>query len=78
MRGFPKNGNGLHLRPDIMSLFDKSDIVCVQESLYAYQDYIFDITYIPNTEVVSTTDYNDGLVILQVALPYSGGNGWII
>ena len=38
VRGLPKNGNGLHLRPDIVSLFDKSDIVCVQETWYAYQD----------------------------------------
>ena len=28
----------LHLRPDIMSLFDKSEIVCVQETWYAYQN----------------------------------------
>ena len=34
LRGLPKNCNGLHL--DIMSLFDKSDIVCVQETWYMH------------------------------------------
>ena len=38
VRGLPTNCNGLHLRPDIMSLFAKSDIVCVHETWYAYQD----------------------------------------
>ena len=64
VRGLPKHCNGLHLRPDIMSLFDKSDIVCVQETWYAYQD--LDILHNLHTEYrgtgVSTTDYNDGLV----------------
>ena len=59
----PKNYNSLHLRPDIMSLFDKSDIVCVQETWYAYQD--LDILHNLHSEYrgigVSTTDYNDGL-----------------
>ena len=64
MRGLPKNCSGLHLRPDIMSLFDKSDIVCVQETWYAYQD--LDVLHNLHAEYrgtgVSTTDYNDGLV----------------
>ena len=57
VRGLPKNCNSLHLRPDIMSLFDKS------ETWYAYQD--LDILHNLHSEYrgigVSTTDYNDGL-----------------
>ena len=64
VRGLPKNCSSLHLRPDIMSLFDKSDIVCVQETWYAYQD--LDVLHNLHAEYrgtgVSTTDYNDGLV----------------
>ena len=64
MRGLPKHFNGLHLRPAIMSLFDKYDIVCVQETWYAYQDLY--ILHNLHTECrgtgVSTTEYNDGLV----------------
>ena len=64
VRGLPNNCNGLHLRPDIMYLFEKSDIVYVQETWYAYQDLY--ILHNLHSECrytgVSTTDYNDELI----------------
>ena len=47
----PKNCNGLHLRPDIMSLLDKSDMICVQETWYVYQD--LDILHTVNSALVA-------------------------
>ena len=55
---------GLHLRPDVLSVFDKCDIFCIQETWFAVQDL-----HVVNSLHskfhgfgVSTTDYEDGLV----------------
>ena len=66
MRGLPKDGNSLYLRPDIVALglLEKGDIVCMQETWYSKQDlYILNNLH-PNFSGtgVSTTDYQDGLV----------------
>ena len=38
MRGLPKDGNSLYLRPDIVTVLKKGDIVCMQETWYSKQD----------------------------------------
>ena len=38
MRGLPKDSNSLYLRPDIVALLEKGDIVCMQETWYSKQD----------------------------------------
>ena len=38
MRGLPKDGNSLYLRPDIVTALEKGDIVCMQETFYSKQD----------------------------------------
>ena len=59
-----KSREGLHLRPDVLSVFDKCDIFCIQETWFAVQD----LHVVNNLHSkfhgfgVSTTDYKDGLV----------------
>ena len=36
--GLPKSREGLHLIPDVLSVYDKCDIFCVQETWFAVQD----------------------------------------
>ena len=64
MRGLPKDGNSLYLRPDIVALLEKGDIVCMQETWYSKQDLDILNNLHPNFSGtgVSTTDYQDGLV----------------
>ena len=38
VRGLPKDGNSLYLRPDIVALLEKGDIVCMQGTWYSKQD----------------------------------------
>ena len=38
MRVLPKDGNSLYLRPDIVALLEKGDIVCMQETWYSKQE----------------------------------------
>ena len=64
MRGLPKDGSSLYLRPDIVALLEKGDIVCMQETWYSKQDLDLIHNLHPNFSGtgVSTTDYHDGLV----------------
>ena len=62
VRGLPKNCSGLHLIPDIVSFFDQSDIVCVQETWYHDIDILHTLHSEYRGTGVSTTDYKDGLV----------------
>ena len=36
--GLPKDGNSLDLRPDIVTVLEKGDIVCMRETWYSKQD----------------------------------------
>ena len=64
MRGLPKDGNSLYLRPDIVALLEKGDIVCMQDTWYSKQDLDILNNLHPNFSGtgVSTTYYQDGLV----------------
>lgn len=63
-RGLPKDKRNLHLRPDILSVFQSSDIVCLQETWFSKQD----LGKLPNildnyhAVGVSTTDYSTSLI----------------
>ena len=81
VRGLPKYGNRLYLRPDIVALLEKGDIVCMQETWYSKQDLDILNNLHPNFSGtgVSTTDYHDGLVRGHPpgGLLFSGGKKWI-
>ena len=83
VRGLPKDGNSLYLRPDIVALLEKGDIVCMQETWYSKQDLDILNNLHPNFSGtgVSTTDYQDGLVRGHPpggGLLFSGGKNWIM
>lgn len=63
-RGLPKTNRGLLLRPDIVDVFNTSDIVCLQETWYLKQELGNLNTICDNFHGfgVSTTDALDGLV----------------
>ena len=63
MRGFPKDGNSLYLRPDIVTSLEKGNIVCMEETWYSKQGLDILNTLHPNFSGtgVSTTDYHDGV-----------------
>ena len=64
MRGLPKDGNSLYLRPDIVTVLEEGNIVCMQETWYSKQDLDILNNLHPNFSGtgVSTTDYHDGIV----------------
>ena len=64
-RGLPKNNNRLHIRPDILKLFECSDVVCLQETWLAKQE--LDLANNLHTEFlaasVAKVDFSEGLLI---------------
>ena len=75
--GSPKDGSSLYLRPEIVALLEKGDIVCMQETWYSKQDLDLIHNLHPNFSGtgVSTTDYHAG-VTRQVVSLFSGGKNW--
>ena len=63
-RGLPKCNRDLHLRQDLINVFDNCDIFCVQETWYSRQDLasLNSLHGEFNGYGVATTDYRDGLV----------------
>ena len=63
-RGLPKCNRDLHLRQDLINVFDNCDICCVQETWYSRQDLasLNSLHGEFNGYGVATTDYRDGLV----------------
>ena len=64
-RGLPKNFNRLHTRPDILKLFERSDILFIQETWLAKQE--LDLANNLHSNFLATSvakvDFSEGLLI---------------
>lgn len=67
-RGFPKDGKSLLLRPDIVTVLESSDILCVQETWFTKQDLSCLNSLHENYHGfgVATRDLRDGLLVGRV------------
>ena len=70
-RGLPKNSVQLHTRPDIVHLFENSDIIALQETWFAKQELALCNGLHDNFLAVSVASLDYGTQILQ-GRPYGG------